>query len=110
MFEEFDNELPAFTKGFMAVYEVLMGNMIYILLVGGAIGFGITIYCKTKQGHRNFCRLMLACPVFGKIILMAFVATFCKTLGTLIGAGVSLLDAFQILAGMTSNELLREGV
>lgn len=110
MFEEFNGELPAFTQAFMAIYDVLMQNIVYILLFAAAVGFGLAVYHKTKQGHRNFSRFALACPVFGKIILMAFVATFCKTLGTLIGAGVSLLDAFQILAGMTNNELLREGV
>ncbi|HOK94840.1 MAG TPA: type II secretion system F family protein [Anaerohalosphaeraceae bacterium] len=41
---------------------------------------------------------------------MAFVASFCKTLSTLIGAGVPLLDAFGILAEMTNNDLLRKGV
>jgi type IV pilus assembly protein PilC len=110
MFEEFNGELPAFTRGFMAVYDLLIHN---ILFITGFFAVAITVmilYGKTKKGHEKYCRLTLATPVFGKIVLMAFVATFCKTLGTLIGAGVSLLDAFQILAGMTNNDLLRQGV
>ena len=110
MFEEFNGDLPAFTRGFMAVYDSIKNNILYILIVSAGIFMGLVTYGKTKKGHEKFCQLALSTPVFGKIILMAFVAMFCKTLGTLIGAGVSLLDAFQILAGMTNNDLLRNGV
>ncbi len=110
MFEEFNGELPAFTRGFMAVYHALTNNALFIL--GGAVlaGFGLYLYGKTPRGHLRFCRLHLSLPIFGKITQMAFVAMFCKTLSTLIGAGVSLLDAFGILADMTNNDLLRKGV
>jgi type IV pilus assembly protein PilC len=110
MFEEFNGELPAFTRGFMAVYDGIVSNIIYILVGAAGLVLGAITYGKTKKGHEKFCQLTLSVPIFGKIILMAFVAMFCKTLGTLIGAGVSLLDAFSILADMTNNELLRRGV
>ncbi|MHC5164423.1 MAG: type II secretion system F family protein [Planctomycetota bacterium] len=110
MFEEFNGELPAFTRGFMAVYDVIVSNALHILIVTAAAVMGLIFYTKTKNGHEKFCKFMLSVPVFGKIILMSFVAMFCKTLGTLIGAGVSLLDAFGILAEMTNNDLLRKGV
>ena len=110
MFEEFNGELPAFTRAFMAIYEGLANNVLFILFGTAAIVTSMTVYGKTKKGHEHFCKLALSAPIFGKITLMAFVAMFCKTLSTLIGAGVSLLDAFQILAEMTNNELLRQGV
>lgn len=110
MFEEFNGELPAFTRGFMAVYDVIVNHVIHILVSVAALTLGLMAYVKTKTGHEKFCKFMLSVPIFGQIILMSFVAMFCKTLGTLIGAGVSLLDAFGILAEMTNNDLLRNGV
>jgi type IV pilus assembly protein PilC len=110
MFKEFNGKLPAFTRGFMAVYYGLMHNSPIIIVGLIAAVIGLVLYNKTEKGHRHFCKLSLAMPIFGKIQLMAFVATFCKTLSTLIAAGVPLLDAFQILAGMTNNDLLRQGV
>lgn len=110
MFEEFNGELPAFTKGFMAVYNILAGNVLFIIIGAVVTVTALSLYGKTKKGHEKYCKAMLSTPIFGKIILMAFVAMFCKTLGTLIAAGVSLLDAFQILAEMTNNDLLRRGV
>lgn len=110
MFEEFEGELPLFTKGFMVVYHAIMHNIPYILVVGVIAAVGFTAYSKTQKGHEKCSKMILALPIFGKIILMAFVAMFCKTLGTLIAAGVPLLEAFQILASMTENEVLRKGV
>lgn len=110
MFEEFNGELPAFTRGFMAVYDVLMHNMPYLLIGGVIAAVGFSFYKKTEKGHKKICQFVLTLPVFGKILLMAFVATFCKTLGTLVSAGVPVLEAFQILAGMTDNVILQKGV
>ncbi len=110
MFEEFDGELPAFTRGFMAFYDALVHYILHILVVTAGLIVGLVTYGKTKTGHEKFSQFMLSVPVFGNIILMSFVAMFCKTLGTLIGAGVSVLDAFQILSQMTNNDILRKGV
>jgi type IV pilus assembly protein PilC len=110
MFEEFNTQLPLFTKVFMSVYDAIMHNLPFILISGVVAAVGLICYGKTKRGHEKMCRLVLALPVFGKIILMAFVATFCKTLGTLISSGVPVLESFQILAGMTDNEILHQGV
>ena len=35
---------------------------------------------------------------------------FCKTLSTLIASGVPILEAFEILAGMTNNDILKAGI
>lgn len=110
MFEELGDDLPAFTRGFMAVYNAIVHNTPIILILTAVFVVATAIYRKTDAGHRNLCKLMLRIPIFGNIVLMAFVATFCKTLGTLIGSGVSVIDAFTILAGMTNNDILTQGV
>ena len=111
MFEQLGNKkLPAFTRVFMAVYSMLMQNFPIILAVLTLAIVGLVVYSKTKSGHKKLCNLLLHIPVFGKIVQMAFVATFCKVLGTLLASGVSVIDAFSILAGMTSNDILIQGV
>jgi type IV pilus assembly protein PilC len=110
MFKEFNGTLPVFTRAFMTFYHVIMSHSPFIIAGLVLSIFAILLYGKTPTGHRNLCRISLQLPLLGKIQLMAFVATFCKTLSTLISAGVPLLDAFQILAGMTNNDLMRQGV
>ena len=110
MFDTFKGELPAFTRAFMAVYHGIAGNL--ILLGIGMVGFitGLIFFAKTKPGHAMMCRLELSFPLIGRIKRMAFVCMFCRTLATLVAAGVSVLDAFVILAEMNSNDILRNGV
>ena len=110
MFDEFNGELPAFTRGFMAIYDVIMKNS-PLMLIGGLITtVSLVFYSKTKEGHQKVSKFVLSVPVLGKIILMAFVAMFCRTLATLISSGVPVLEAFGILSGMTDNDVLRDGV
>jgi len=49
-------------------------------------------------------------PLIGKIISQAFIAMFCRTMSTLLGAGVSILDVFDILSGMTNNDVIKDAV
>ena len=110
MLDELGDDMPAFTRGFMAVYETLMRNMPFLLTGLVVAAVAVFLYSRTPSGNTRLCRLTLRTPVFGSIIKMAFVATFCRTLGTLVASGVSIIDAFTILAGMTNNDILRRGV
>jgi type IV pilus assembly protein PilC len=110
LFEQFNGKLPGFTLAFMAVYKFLMHNAIYILLGQALLIVGLVIFSKTRKGHRWLSRFALQAPLFGPIKKMAFVAQFCGTLSTLLSSGVSVMDAFQILSGLSNNELLQNGV
>ena len=110
IFDQIGGGLPAFTQHFMGFYDILHYNLHYIL---GSVLFLIVfvvIASKTKKGHYLFSKIILAIPLFGKIISQAFVATFCRTMSTLVAAGVSVLDVFDILAGMTNNNIIKSAV
>ena len=110
MFDQFQGELPAFTRGFMFVYDSIMYNAHYIIGTVILASFAIYGYSRTTKGHERLCRFALSAPLFGKIKLQGFVAMFCKTLSTLIASGVPILEAFEILAGMTNNDVLKTGI
>jgi type IV pilus assembly protein PilC len=44
----------------------------------------------------------------GKIILAAFVATYGRAMATLLSAGVPVLDAIEIVQGMSRNDIIRD--
>jgi type IV pilus assembly protein PilC len=111
IFEQFGGELPAFTRGFMGVYDVIRHNVVYII---GTLGFLVTsmvlVYTKTPKGHYLFSRTFLALPLIGKVINNAFVATFCRTMSALLASGVSVLEVFNILSTMTNNDIIKSAV
>lgn len=70
----------------------------------------IVLVTKTKQGHYAFSRIVLKIPLLGRIYKEAFITSFCTTMGTLLSAGVSVLEVFDILKGMASNDVIRDAI
>lgn len=106
IFSQLGSKLPAFTRGFMRFYELLCHSGPYLIIVAVlAFGGGILL-SRTKSGHRVLSRIVLRLPLFGRLLSETFVATFCTTAATLLEAGVPVLDVFEILRGMTGNDVI----
>ena len=74
------------------------------VLIGAVLGF--RRYIRTPSGRTRWDRFTLDAPVFGPLIRMVAVARFARTLGTLVGSGVPLLSAFDIVKNVVQNTLL----
>jgi len=77
--------------------------------------WGGIIYClrrayKTTAGRRLLDRFALSLPVFGDLIRKASVAKFTRTLGTLIGSGVPILEGLIIVAKTSGNKIIEEAL
>ena len=110
IFDQIGGELPAFTMAFMNFYDILSSNVLYIIGFTIATIVFTVFFAKTTKGHYLFSRLALALPLMGKILSQAFVATFCKTMATLLAAGVSVLEVFDILSTMSNNDIIKSAV
>jgi len=110
MFDQLGGKLPAFTRGFMAFYDFMRFNIHYIAGALVMIIILLALIRRTPKGHRIFSKMVLSIPMFGKVVNQGFVALFCRTMSTLIGAGVSILEVFDILAGMTNNDIIKTAI
>jgi type IV pilus assembly protein PilC len=110
MFQQLGGNLPLFTQTFMGSYDFLCQNGLYFLGVAAAAVGGTVALWTTRGGHRLLSRAILRTPLFGKLVAEAFIATFCKTTATLLEAGVPVLDTFEILRGMTTNDVIVSAV
>jgi len=110
IFDQLGGQLPAFTRAFMGFYDILRFNLIYIIGFVMLIITSVTMTSKTKTGHRFFCKISLMLPLMGKLFRQAFYSTFCKTMGTLLSSGVSVLEVFDILATMTANDIIKDNI
>ncbi len=106
IFDQLGGNLPAFTQAFMGVHELMCNNAPYLIAAIGLLIGGAVLLSRTRQGHNAFSRLILRLPIFGRLSLELFVATFCTTMATLLEAGVPVLDVFEILRGMTGNDVI----
>jgi type IV pilus assembly protein PilC len=110
IFDQLGSDLPGFTKGFMAFYDMIRNNVIYI--IGGVLLLIVTsiLVFRTKKGHYWFCRTFLGLPLIGRVLSQSFVTIFCKTMSTLLSSGVSVLETFDILVTMTNNDIIKTAI
>jgi len=110
IFDQLGGQLPAFTQSFLAFYDSLRHSFPYLIGAVLLVVASIVIASKTTRGHRLLSVVVLKLPLFGKIISQAFLANFCRTMATLLAAGVSLLDVLEILSTMSKNDVVRSAV
>jgi type IV pilus assembly protein PilC len=110
IFDQIGGTMPAFTRGFMGFYDILHYNLHYIIGLIIVLIVLATYVSKTKKGHYYVSKFSLSMPMFGNILSQAFVATFCRTTATLLSSGVSVLEAFTILMGMTDNDIIKSAI
>lgn len=60
-------------------------------------------YIKTETGKVAFDNFMMRLPVFGGIVIKGNLASFCRTMSTLLGSGVSLIDSLEICVETIDN-------
>jgi type IV pilus assembly protein PilC len=111
IFDQIKGGLPAFTQAFMGFYDMVRYNLVYIIgSIAVLVISAVLAYTRTKKGHYIFSKIALGLPLLGKISSQAFVATFCRTMSTLIAAGVSVLEVFDILSVMTNNDIIKAAI
>jgi type II secretory pathway component PulF len=96
LFEGFDAALPLLTQVIVGVSNVVRNYGFY--LVGGiaaAIYFGRTWFAKDSS-RRRWEGWLLKSPIVGPLAAQIAMARFCRMLGTLLGAGVSLITALGV--------------
>jgi type II secretory pathway component PulF len=110
IFDQLGGQLPAFTRAFMGFYDALCHHAVYFVAAGAlAVGASVVL-ARTKAGHLLLSKLLLRLPLFGKLFVESFVALFCRTIATLLEAGVPVLDALEILRGMTTNDVIASAI
>tara|TARA_R110000868_G_scaffold241497_3_gene496626 strand:+ start:329260 stop:330558 length:1299 start_codon:yes stop_codon:yes gene_type:complete len=115
IFADFGVELPALTLWLVNTSSWVAGTTpgqevpgwIFVLFGPPAIFFGVKLIRKTTPGKAVLDTLILWTPVFGTLIRKTTIARFTRTLGTLISAGVPILEAVTI-TGQTSGNYVFE--
>jgi type IV pilus assembly protein PilC len=113
MFKDFGGgkeALPAITRFIIALSRGFMSALPLLIVLGGAIGFGISWTYRQPRGKRFFHKTFLTLPIMGPVLRKIAVARFTRTLGTLLQSGVPILDALDICARTAGNVVIEEGI
>ncbi len=108
MFSGMGAGLPVPTQIVVNMSRFIKGNIHY--MIGGIIVFAFAFkkYRGSSTGKKQTDSVALKLPVFGPLLKKVAVARFTRTLGTMIGSGVPILDGLEIVAKTSGNVVLEE--
>jgi type IV pilus assembly protein PilC len=107
-YENFDRELPLSTRLIVGVSDAVVTNFwLIVIAVVGTIG-GTIFWAKQPGQRARLDRMMLEVPWAGNTVRKFSTAQMARTLGTLLGGGIPLVNALEIVTRSMSNRFLAE--
>lgn len=110
MYKELGADLPFITRLLIGVSGVFANFWWLILGVLAVGGIAFQSWYKTKDGRLSFDNFMLKIPILGVLRQKIILTEFCRTLGLLVSAGVSVLEALDILAIGVENMVYQNAI
>lgn len=110
MFAEVGIALPLPTRIVIGMSQALQSY--WYIAIGAVAGLVWLVkrYYATSAGKLAIDRMLLKMPVLGDVLRKSAVSRFTRTLGTLIGSGVSILDGLEITAKTSGNRVIQDAI
>lgn len=102
--------LPTITVAMIAISDFMSHQWLTIILTMVGSFFLFKWYTSTTKGREWWDAVSLKLPLFGKLKRMIAVSRFARTLSTMIGSGVQLLDAIDIVKDVVDNAVIRKAL
>jgi len=102
--------LPTLTVIMINISAVVSQHWLALIFAGVGSFFLFKFYTSTAAGRAWWDAFSLKIPVVGKLKRMIAVSRFARTLSTMIGSGVQLLDAIDIVKDVVDNDVIRKAL
>ncbi|MCS7090218.1 MAG: type II secretion system F family protein [Verrucomicrobiota bacterium] len=110
LFAGFGGQLPALTRAIVAVSEAVRSYGLVLLAGGVSAGVAFRQWFISPAGRRVWEGLILQMPGLGRLVAQYAMARFCRMLGTLLAAGVPLIQGLQVARRSLGNQILVDAV
>ena len=110
VFENTSAELPGLTRGLIATSDFLRGNWLLLIIVVGAVIWGLWWLLQKEGPRRRYHSALLRMPIAGRLTRGINTARFTRTFSILAGSGVPVLEAMRISAEVIENLPMRDAV
>ncbi len=110
LFNDMGDALPVLTRAVISAGEFLKSyGWLVLLLVAGVVLF-LRNWLRSAEGREKFDERLLGLPLLGPVVFKYEVAKFSKTVGTLMGNGVSLLQSIAIAVETVDNSFIKNAL
>lgn len=96
LYRDLHKDLPILTRILVDIsaFVIKFWWLVTVLVVG--IGLAIYQYVKTEAGRKQYDAFKLNMPIFATIFEKVYMARFARTLSTLLGSGIPMLQAMDV--------------
>ncbi|MSR44664.1 MAG: type II secretion system F family protein [Phycisphaerales bacterium] len=108
LFSAQGDRLPLITRALMAIADNLHTHWMLWIIALAAIIISSVLWARSTPGKYALDWLRLNTPIVRKMFLQLYTVRFAGTMGTLLAAGVSLLEVIRILRTITGNTLYKQ--
>jgi len=109
-FAALDAELPAPTLVVMSISDFIRDNAAFMVIGVVILIVGFKLAMKVPSIRFAWDGFMLKVPKLGDLQIKSTTASFARTLGTLLNAGVSIMDSLKVVASTVSNKVVEKSI
>jgi type IV pilus assembly protein PilC len=102
--------LPALTQFVMKCSEIVQTQILWVLIGLACVVVVYKVLAKTPKGRLMLDWIYYRAPLIGPIISKTAISKFARTLGTLMGSGVPVLNALVIVRDTAGNEVVSNAI
>ncbi len=110
IFEGSGKSLPYLTELVLTFSDAFRSKWYVFILFFGGGGGSLAYYISTEQGKKDFDVFLIRSPVIGDVVQKSAVARMSRTLSTLLGSGIGLLEAIDIAAKTSGNYVIEKAL
>jgi type II secretory pathway component PulF len=110
VFASLHGSLPLITQLIIGASHLVRSYGFFVAVGFVAIGFLVRSWFASEKGRRAWEGMILKSPLVGPLIAQFAMARFCRMLGTLLGAGVPLVQGLNVSRRSIGNQILVDAV
>jgi len=111
LFTTLGGQLPLPTRILITISNTLISwraGLVLAVIIGGV--FTLRWWINTEQGRLKWDAFKMKPPIFGGLTHKAVLARFASTLSSLLQSGVPVMEALDIVASASGNQVMAEAV
>jgi type IV pilus assembly protein PilC len=105
IFTEAGAQLPLATRMLIGASDALRGYWWLMLPAVIALSFGVRQFLESETGKVGWDRVKLRLPIFGPLFQKIYISRMTRTLSSLTGGGVPILNALDIVGESVGNSV-----
>jgi type IV pilus assembly protein PilC len=105
-YSSFGAELPVATRVILAVSEFVRGQFLFIVIAVLVAIVAVVTWVRQPGQMSRFDRLILGLPMLGSVARKFATSQMARTLATLLGGGLPLVNALDIAAKSVGNQFM----